>query len=175
MADEESPVVSAQPAKSKKMGTILVVLAVMLAEGGLIFGAMKMFGAGASSSVAQQVDEKNQAAKPKPGELASEVLIVETEAYNNLSGRMYLYHIQVQVQVALENKEIVEKIAAEREATIKDRINTVIRSADPKQLNEPRLETLRRQVKFELDKITGDESLVQEVLIPKLLQSRSSL
>jgi flagellar basal body-associated protein FliL len=63
----------------------------------------------------------------------------------------------------------------ERKASIEDRITTVIRSADPAHLAEPGLETLKRQFKFELDKITEDETLIRQVLIPKLLQTRSAL
>jgi hypothetical protein len=62
-----------------------------------------------------------------------------------------------------------------RQATICDRVNTVVRRAEPKFLSEPGLETVRRQIKFELDKVFGDEDLIQEVLLPELLQSQAQL
>jgi len=50
-------------------------------------------------------------------------------------------------------------------------VTTVIRSADPKFLQEPGLETIRRQIKFELDKVLGDDKIIVDLLIPSLLQS----
>lgn len=174
MPDED--IVEAGSAKSRKLTIILVIGGLMLAEGSLIFGAMKFFGgapgrASAGTALADQaVPTQEGAATP-----IAEVLIAELDAYNNLSGRLYVYHLQVSAQVKPEAKKQIEKIIEQRGGTICDRINTVIRGADPKHLNEPGLETMRRQIKFELDKIFGDDSLVLELLIPKLLQSRANL
>ena len=172
----DEDIVEAGSAKSRKLTIILVIGALMLAEGGLIFGAMKFFGgapgpASASTAPADQATSSQKGAAPQ----IAEVLIAELDAYNNLSGRLYLYHLQVSAQVKPEAKTKIEKIIEQRGDTICDRINTVIRGADPKHLNEPGLETMRRQIKFELDKILGDDSLVLELLIPKLLQSRANL
>ena len=58
---------------------------------------------------------------------------------------------------------------------IKDRVRTIIAQNDPEKLgggSEPGLETLRRQVKHQLDGIIG-EGLIDEVLIPKCIPIRS--
>ena len=181
MPDEEQQ--AAEPAaakKSKKLVAGLILLAIMIAEGGLIFAAMKMFGTGAASTSAGEVDAGGaEATDPDDettaqGELA-EVLLADTDAFNNRSGRLYMYHIQVTGVVKAANKNKVEQQVETREATIRDRINTIIRGADPKHLNEPGLETIRRQIQFELNKVLGDDSLILELLIPNLLQSRTSL
>ena len=174
MPDED--VTEAAPPKSRKLTTILVIAGLMLAEGALILGAMMFFGgdpglATASTGSATGGDGPDEGS---PGDVA-EVVIAELDAYNSLSGRLYVYHLQISAQVNPQDRQRIESIVEERGDTICDRINTVIRGADPKHLNEPGLETMRRQIKFELDKILGDDSLVLELLIPKLLQSRANL
>jgi flagellar basal body-associated protein FliL len=54
---------------------------------------------------------------------------------------------------------------------IQDRVRTIIAETDPEKLGggaEPGLETLRRQVKYQLDEIVGD-GLIDDVLIPQCL------
>jgi flagellar basal body-associated protein FliL len=61
------------------------------------------------------------------------------------------------------------------EALIKDRIRTIIAQSDPEKLgggSEPGLETLRRQVKHQLDEIIG-EGMIDEVLVPKCIPFRT--
>ncbi|MGH7214988.1 MAG: hypothetical protein ACREIT_09525, partial [Tepidisphaeraceae bacterium] len=63
----------------------------------------------------------------------------------------------------------------ERDALIRDRIRTIIAQADPEKLgggSEPGLETLRRQVKYQLDEIVG-EGMVDEVLVPRCIPFRA--
>jgi len=58
---------------------------------------------------------------------------------------------------------------------IKDRIRTIIAQSDPEKLgggSEPGLETLRRQVKYQLDEIVG-EKIVDEVLVPRCIPFRT--
>lgn len=53
------------------------------------------------------------------------------------------------------------------ERTIKDRLTRIVRSAEPTQLQEDGLETIKRQMKFELERILGDDVKIVEVLIPE--------
>ena len=62
-----------------------------------------------------------------------------------------------------------------RKALITDRIRTIIAQTDPEKLgggSEPGLETLRRQVKYQLDHIVG-EGLIDEVLVPRCIPFRT--
>ena len=52
MPDEERVAEPAAAPKSKKLITGLILLAIMVAEGGLIFAAMKMFGASPATTAA---------------------------------------------------------------------------------------------------------------------------
>ena len=58
---------------------------------------------------------------------------------------------------------------------IKERVRTIIAQADPEKLvgaSEPGLETLRRQVKYQLDMFVGD-GLIDEVLVPRCIPIRT--
>jgi flagellar basal body-associated protein FliL len=77
--------------------------------------------------------------------------------------------------VASADAERAKQIAEANKARINDRVNVVIRSAEPKDLNEPGLETIKRRLKHELARVMGDEQLIQEILIPEFLQSGSGL
>jgi len=58
---------------------------------------------------------------------------------------------------------------------IQDRIRTIIAQSDPEKLSgglEPGLETLRRQVKYQLDEIIGPE-MIDEVLVPRCIPFRT--
>ena len=63
-------------------------------------------------------------------------------------------------------------MARARRARLEDAVNVVIRSADPNHLDEPELGTIKRRLKYEIDRIFGDETVIQEIVIPLLLQSR---
>ena len=69
--------------------------------------------------------------------------------------------------------EKVQILLDNREATIHDRLAKLVRSADPRQLEEPGLETLRRQIKHEMEQIVGQEGFFKEVLIPKCTPFRA--
>jgi len=56
-----------------------------------------------------------------------------------------------------------------------NRIRTIIAQSDTEKLgggSEPGLETLRRQVKYQLDEIIG-EGMVEEVLVPRCIPFRA--
>jgi flagellar basal body-associated protein FliL len=58
---------------------------------------------------------------------------------------------------------------------IQDRVRTIMAQSDPEKLgggSEPGLETLRRQVKYQLDEIIG-EGMIEEVLVPRCIPFRT--
>ena len=57
------------------------------------------------------------------------------------------------------------------QARINDRVNFIIRAAEPQHLKEPGLDTIKRKLKAELDRVLGEENLIKEVLVPDFLQS----
>jgi flagellar basal body-associated protein FliL len=189
MAQEQIDANVNQPAKAKKsLLPYVIVLVLMLAEGAGIFFVMRSMGSKPTAAAAAGAPEHGESGgEKKEGEggkkeagteggkgeatLDAEVPICQIDGFNRTSGRQMMVRIEVVGIVAKEKEENLKKLVELRKATIGDRITTIIRAAEPRFLSEPGLETMRRQIKFELDKVFGDDKLINEILIPKLLQS----
>ena len=194
MADKEKKgedkggAAAAAPAADKKAGggggglmksTPVLLGVVMFVEAAVLFGGFKMFGGGPKDSHGatpkdgkSASDDKN--AKPDPRKLV-EVLVLEFKAPNRVNGNSYLYDVKIYVSAKPDNQKALTDVITARSATIQDRVRTIISQADPSKLGggtEPGLETLRRQVKYQLDEIVG-EGMVEEVLIAKCIPYRS--
>jgi flagellar basal body-associated protein FliL len=94
---------------------------------------------------------------------------------NKQSGRMFIYDVSIFAVVKTASADEVKQIIADRDALIKDRVRTIIAESDPDKLgggSEPGLETLRRQIKFQLDEIVGD-GMIDEVLVPRCMPFRT--
>lgn len=164
----------------------------MIIEAVVLFAGFKFLGNGgpkpaagaettvATSSEAGHGGEHGEHGEPgapavKDGKAAVEVPVLEFRSPNKQSGRTFLYDISIVVSTkgAIEDK--VKQKIKDREALIKDRIRTIIAQSDPEKLNggtEPGLETLRRQIKYQLDEIVG-EGMIDEVLVPKCIPIRT--
>lgn len=104
--------------------------------------------------------------------------VIEFRAPNKVSGRMYLFDVAIEAQVAGANLDRVKAKLEQRKALISDRVRTIIAQSDPEKLNgqaEPGLETLKRQVKYQLDEIVDPKStgLIEEVLVPRCIPFRA--
>jgi flagellar basal body-associated protein FliL len=173
----------------------------MVIEAAVLFGAFKLLSGSAPAAAegaalhadAHGEDEEGDEADGAPGEAAGghgeagaagetykpkrkyTIPIVEFKAPNKVSGRMFLYDVAIEVQVAGSNMAKVKPKLEQRKALISDRVRTIIAQSDPEKLNgqtEPGLETLKRQVKYQLDEICG-EGMVEEVLIPRCIPFRA--
>jgi flagellar basal body-associated protein FliL len=104
-----------------------------------------------------------------------EIDLVDFKALNRLSGHSLIYDVSIWITTKPQYQKRVEELIKDRDALIKDRIRTIIAELDPDKLgggSEPGLETLRRQVKYQLDEILG-EGLVDEVLVPRCIPYRA--
>ncbi|MFT3788930.1 MAG: hypothetical protein QM770_22615 [Tepidisphaeraceae bacterium] len=171
----------------------------MLIEAVVLVGAMKMLGGGAApasaAAGAEIHGEEGAAAEGGHGEAAShgeggegaakgpkkelaEVPIVEFRAPNKKNGKTFLYDVVIVASVKAANEEAVKNAIEQRKGLIADKVRTIIAMSDPEKLNgsaEPGLETLRRQVKFELDSMIDPKAkgLIEEVLVPRCLPFRA--
>ena len=103
------------------------------------------------------------------------VKVTEFKAPNKMTGRTFIYDIKICVLTKGEFQSRVEDTIKEREALIQDRVRTIVAQSDPEKLggaSEPGLETLRRQVKYQLDEIVG-EGMIDEVLVPRCIPLRT--
>ena len=162
--------------------TPVLLGAVMVIEAVVLFAGFKMLGGGPQHAVGAELatteghggdkgDGKGSAVRPKTIELT----VLDFKAPNKVNGRTFLYDVSIFVVVKAEYEKRAKDTLKEREALIKDRVRTIIAQSDPEKLvggSEPGLETLRRQVKYQLDTIIG-EGLIEEVLVPKCIPIRT--
>jgi flagellar basal body-associated protein FliL len=158
---------------------------VMLLEAVVLFAGFKFIGGGSprAAAGAEMAAAEGSAAKGegKTDAAASdtktpvEIQVVDFRAPNKLSGRTFLYDVSIYAVTKAEFADKVKGMISSRDALIKDRIRTIIAESDPDKLgggSEPGLETLRRQVKYQLDEIVGD-GLIDQVLIPRCMPFRT--
>jgi flagellar basal body-associated protein FliL len=163
---------------------------VMLIEAVVLFAGFKFIGGGSPRAAvgAELAMEKAPATGDGKGgegdkgagatvdpKSSVELQVVDFRAPNKVSGRTFLYDVSIYVVTKAEFEDKVKAMILSRDALIKDRIRTIIAQSDPEKLgggSEPGLETLRRQVKYQLDEIIGD-GLISEVLVPRCIPFRT--
>ena len=159
---------------------------VMLLEAVVLFAGFKFLGAGAPPADAAHIANLDDGhgnsghgddgkAPPLDKRKTVEVNVLDFKAPNKLSGRTFLYDVSIYLVTKSEHAESVKQTIKDREALIKDRVRTIIAQSDPEKLgggSEPGLETLRRQVKYQLDEIIGEE-MISEVLVPRCIPFRT--
>ena len=163
--------------------TPVLLGAVMLLEAVVLFAGFKALGGGprnaAGAHLATPDDPDGHGDRGKGGSPARpravELLVLDFKAPNKVNGRTFLYDVSIYAVVKGEYEKRAKDGLKEREALIKDRVRTIIAQSDPEKLvggSEPGLETLRRQVKYQLDTIIG-EGMIEEVLVPKCIPIRT--
>ena len=160
------------PKPKSRLKPLMLVGGLMLVEGVGIFVVMTLIHPAPESAIA--ADEAD-ADDPFNLEGQVEIVICDVTAFNKKEGSLYVYSIELSALVAAENVESVQRFVEARELSIKDRLQTVVRAADPKDLDDPSLETLKRQLLFELNNLLGGKELISEILISRMLQSRTHL
>jgi len=139
------------------------------AAGAELVAAEKGEGGGEAKGEGKEGEKGEGAAVDKKAQV--ELPVVDFRAPNKLSGRTFLYDVSIFVVTKGEHQDKVKAMISSRDALIKDRVRTIIAQSDPEKLgggSEPGLETLRRQVKYQLDEIIG-EGLIDEVLVPRCM------
>lgn len=164
---------SSVASKGRKLMPLLMIGGICLAEGAGIFFLTKMMYKQPESANAAPPTAEERSLEQATKEV--ELCLPEVNAFNKREGRLFLYTLEITIRVDKEKEAEIQQIVDARKSTILDRFNTVIRSADTKYLNEPGLDTLRRQLKFELERILGSDELVLELLIPKFYQAPANL
>jgi flagellar basal body-associated protein FliL len=192
---KEAPKEHGKAAAAAASGGIMTKLpvllgGVMIIEAVVLFAGFKFIGGGSprAAAGAELAAEKSPAtageSKGEGGKTDAasadpkssvEIQVVDFRAPNKMSGRTFLYDVSIFVVTKSEFEEKVKGMISSRDALIKDRIRTIIAQSDPEKLgggSEPGLETLRRQVKYQMDEIVGD-GLISEVLVPRCIPFRT--
>ncbi|MFI5377756.1 MAG: hypothetical protein ACHRHE_00500 [Tepidisphaerales bacterium] len=198
--EKPAPPPVAEAPKEKKggggggmLGSLPLMLGVvMIVEAAVIFAGIKFLGGSPKTAGAEPAMETPSGghgeaskegghgeaggggAKVDPKKLI-EITVIKFKAPNRATGTVYIYDVEVAVTTKGENKDKVADAIKDRSSTIMDRIRTIIAQTDPAKLGggqEPGLETLRRQIKHQLEEIIGD-GLIDEVVIPKCIPYRA--
>jgi flagellar basal body-associated protein FliL len=154
------------PKKKPMMKMIIMAGLVLALEGGTVGLTMVMAGgpkrviAEPPASAPAHVEEKDV-----------EIKLIDGKFPNSVGGRLNIVDLQVVATTPEKNKQKFTEAFTEREAQVKDRIRTIVASSDPKALAEPGLETLRRQIAYQLEQDLGKD-MVKEVFIPQCTSRR---
>jgi flagellar basal body-associated protein FliL len=162
------------------LGAVMVLEAIVLLAGFKLLGGGPQHAAGAELTTSEETDAHGAKVegKGKPGDRKAKLVelnVLDFKAPNKVNGRTFLYDVSIFVVCKSEYEKQAKDTLKEREALIKDRVRTIIAQSDPEKLvggSEPGLETLRRQVKYQLDTIIG-EGMIEEVLVPKCIPFRT--
>ena len=165
--------------------TPVLLTAVMVIEAVILFAGFKMLSGGPQPAAGAELATPDEGegdghggkgdGKAPPRPKTVELTVLDFKAPNKVNGRTFLYDVSIYVVVKSEYEKRAKESLKEREALIKDRVRTIIAQSDPEKLvggSEPGLETLRRQVKYQLDTIIG-EGMIEEVLVPKCIPFRT--
>lgn len=165
MADESGAVAEGAPSSGKaKLVQMIVILVLMVGEGLAVY-----FVANAMSVPDPTIAVEPEADDPEP-ELA-EIELAECRPTHRKSGKQIVLLVKVIAVVLEENKEEAESLADRQQSRILDRVQFVVRSAEIQHIEEPGLQTIKRRLKAEMDKIFGDPEMLREILLPQFQAS----
>ncbi len=196
---ELAPAPAAEKTEGAKKGaggllakTPVLLGLVMVLEAVVLFAGFKFLGGGPkAASAVELAHDEGGSEEPKTDahgnpipdsgkkkldkDHAVELTVVDFKAPNTQNGRRYIYDVSIFVSVKGEFEAKVKDRIKDRDALIRDRMRTIIGQMDPEKLgggSEPGLETLRRQVKSQLEIIIGD-GMIDEVLVPRCIPFRA--
>jgi flagellar basal body-associated protein FliL len=162
--------------------TPVILGGVMLIEAVVLIGGFKFISGGPKTATAVEIQNETPAKEgdaksgPTDQKASVELQLVDFRAPNKQSGRTFLYDVNIVVTTKMVTQDKVKELISSHDALIKDRVRTIIAEMDPDKLgggSEPGLETLRRQVKYQLDQILGDDKLIDDVLVPRCIAFRT--
>jgi len=157
------------------LGGVMVIEAAVLFAGFKLLGAKSQPANGAALVSGEGAEgQAGEGGAAKKGTTV-EIPVGDYKIPNRGNGHTYLYDISIFVVTKTAKEPTVTEILKAQQALIGDRIRTIIAESDPEKLggvSEPGLETLRRQVKYQLDRIVG-EGNIDEVLVPRCIPFRT--
>lgn len=169
MATEPVENEAASPNKRKLPKTLILVLAVAIAEALVFVGIFKFAGGGPEPVHGEGSHVIEGDAASEAVGMAEVQVVRSFRVPNDKSGRMFIYDLDISVVVPADEKERMEQIVEQRSAEFGDRIARIVRGANHRMLGEDDLRALREQLLEGLREIANDQSLIQRVLIPRFV------
>ncbi len=173
MADDGNPVAAAPPAKSGRKAQIIVIALLMVGEGAAVYFVANALSPAPVASLGMEAD--GMSGEGVDQNAFAEVELAECRPNNRMTGKMITFQIRISALVPIARLEEATNLIEAKKSRIRDRVNFVVRSAEPKHLNEPGLETVKRRLKAEFDGLFEDPELFRDILIPEFIQSNSGV
>jgi flagellar basal body-associated protein FliL len=165
MPDEGAEKKEVQKDKPKlSLKTILIVLGVLLLEGGTISLFFVVRSGTPSPAAATNPIEQTQ---QSPSENLAEVVLIEDASVDNYVGgkTKIIVTLQVAAKVESANKDKLKAQVTEHKSEIMNTIRIVVSSAKPTEIRDPKIQVIKRQMQVEIEKTIG-EGLIKEILLP---------
>jgi flagellar basal body-associated protein FliL len=157
------------------LGGVMVIEAAILFAGFRFLGNKPQAAAGAALVGGEGGEgPAGEKGAGKKGKMV-EIPVGDFKALNRANGHTFLYDLTIVIIVKTQDEQRVTDSLKDSKGLIEDRIRTIVAESDPDKLGgaaEPGLETLRRQVKYQLDRIVG-EGIIDEVLVPRCIPFRT--
>ena len=166
MAEQnQAPKKDEQKPKGKlPIKTIIIILGVLLLEGGTI-GVFMAFKGGPSEAGASS-DPIVDTQDPEQKQMAEVVLAEDFTIDNYTAGRSRIViRCSVAAKVSQENQVKLQDLVTSHQTEIKDTIRTLVSSAQPDHLRDSKKQVIKREIKTGMEEIIG-EGLIEEILLP---------
>lgn len=157
---------AAPPAGSSKK-TIVILVAMLAIEAAVIVGAFLLIGAPAEVSAMGSVADVEGAEDEK----LVEILVLDDRLPNALSGVTYIYDTEIYIQAKRKYEARIDEELDQFENEIRAEINAIWKTSDPRDFQEPMLETLTRKIdamfneRFGNDQESGDRVVAKTVIV----------
>jgi hypothetical protein len=157
---------------SKK--TVLMVAVMLVAEAGVIVGAMTMLG---GPSEVQGVPLDGAGDDEASGGGTVEVPLLHERLSNTARGAAMVYDTEILLVVPVEHQAFVERQLEEKRGQIRTGVSQIWRAAKPSYFEDPGYETLSEQTRELLLGLLDGEppegTYIERVLIPKCMGFRN--
>ncbi len=158
--------------KPKRLVPLIIILAVMAVEGVGVYALTKFLSPTPQATLAQEAATvTTEEAVELPKDEHAEIPLVQTRLTNRRGAKTQTISISVSALIESKNKDAIVALVEGMNSRINDRVSAVVRAATDETLDQPGLETLKRQLKSELDQILGDDRIVREVLVGELIRA----
>lgn len=163
---DESPAATPDASRRSPVRTIAVVVVLLALEAVAILGLMNMF---RPPSEAMAVPEAEGLADQ--GAEIVEIEVLKDKLANDRSGLVYIYPAEIFVHVRARNADRVKAEIERFRNEIRADVLAIWRTAEPRHLQEPRLDHLTRRIndllnrRFELDETSEEPVVIKSVII----------
>jgi len=165
-------VATPKKAVKKKTNSFLPLFIFLLAAGGLIT-LFVVFSPEKKPQFYWQSEHGSRESSVKISANTNEIPLCNNMSVENWASDRQRFFITTSIfaKAEQEKKEQLESMVYDHNSQIKDRIRSILASMAPQNIHDPHLQTVKNEVKSNLDQIVG-AGLVDSILIPEWQAAR---